>query len=184
MNAKNNKIHPHKYSMWVAMASITMMFIGFTSAYVVKRAQANWQVFSLPTAFYLSTVAILISSITMHFALKSHKRREMHRYKWLIGLTFALGILFSVLQWFGFEEMKASGLDVSSTVSASFLYVIIGAHVLHVLGGVVALMVLFLQTFRRNIRSYNSVPVEVVSTYWHFVDGVWIYLLIFFSIAR
>jgi cytochrome c oxidase subunit 3 len=69
MNAKNNKIHPHKYSMWVAMASITMMFIGFTSAYVVKRAQANWQVFSLPTAFYLSTVAIIISSITMHFAL-------------------------------------------------------------------------------------------------------------------
>jgi cytochrome c oxidase subunit 3 len=108
----------------------------------------------------------------------------MQRYKWLIGRTFALGILFSVLQWFGFEEMKASGLDVSSTVSASFLYVIIGAHVLHVLGGVVALMVLFLQTFRRNIRSYNSVPVEVVSTYWHFVDGVWIYLLIFFSIAR
>ncbi len=184
MNAQKNKIHPHKYSMWIAMASITMMFIGFTSAYVVKRAQANWLSFGLPQVFYVSTVLILLSSLTIYLAQRQFKARNMNAYKQLISVTALLGIAFAVCQAIGFADMKNHGLPLNSTVSASFIYVIVGTHVLHVLGGVVVLMVLFVRAFRTRVRTYSTVPIEVASTYWHFVDGLWLYLLIFFSLAR
>lgn len=184
MSASKNKIHPHKYSMWIAMASITMMFIGFTSAYVVKRAQANWQSFNLPGIFWVSTAVILISSLTIHLALRQFKARNMSSYKQLITLTALLGIAFAVCQIIGFADMKNHGLTLDSTVSASFIYVIVGAHILHVLGGVVVLMIMFVRAYRTRIRTYSPVPIEVAATYWHFVDALWIYLLIFFSLAR
>ncbi|WP_343700722.1 cytochrome c oxidase subunit 3 [Chitinophaga sp.] len=184
MNAQKNKIHPHKYSMWIAMASITMMFIGFTSAYVVKRAQASWLSFELPTIFWVSTGLILLSSVTIYFAQRQFKARNMGSYKQLITITALLGLAFAVCQVIGFSDMKNHGLALDSTVSASFIYVIVGAHILHVLGGVVVLMVLFFRAYRTRIRTYSAVPIEVASTYWHFVDGLWIYLLIFFSLAR
>lgn len=184
MNAQRNKIHPHKYSMWIAMASITMMFIGFTSAYVVKRSQANWLSFSLPNIFWVSTGIILLSSLTMHLALRQFKARNMSNYKMLITITAILGVAFAVCQVMGFSEMESHGLGLSKTVSASFIYVIVGVHILHVLGGVVALLILFFRAYRTRIRTYSSVPIEVAATYWHFVDGLWLYLLIFFSMAR
>lgn len=184
MSASKNKIHPHKYSMWIAMASITMMFIGFTSAYVVKRAQANWLSFNLPGIFWVSTAVILTSSLTIHLALRQFKARNMSSYKQLITLTALLGIAFAVCQIIGFTDMANHGLTLSSTVSASFIYVIVGTHILHVLGGVVVLMIMFVRAYRTRIRTYSSIPIEVAATYWHFVDALWIYLLIFFSLAR
>lgn len=184
MNAPKNKLHPHKYSLWIAMASITMMFIGFTSAYVVKRSQANWLAFELPAIFYVSTVLILLSSLTIYLAGRQFKARNMSAYKQLITLTALLGLGFVVCQFIGFADLKSNGLPLSSTVSASFIYVIVGAHVLHVLGGVAVLMVMFVRAFRTRIRTYSTIPIEVASTYWHFVGGLWIYLLIFFSLAR
>ncbi|MET6999547.1 cytochrome c oxidase subunit 3 [Chitinophaga defluvii] len=184
MSVQRKKIHPHKYSLWIAMGSMTMMFIGFTSAYVVKRAQANWLAFELPHIFWLSTAIILISSLTVHLALKQFKLRNMIRYKQLITLTAFLGVAFAVCQVMGFKQMASSGLPLDGPVSASFIYVILGVHILHVLGGVVALLVMFARAYRTRIRSYSAVPIEVAATYWHFVDVLWIYLLIFLSIAR
>lgn len=166
------------------MGSISMMFIGFTSAYVVKRSQANWLAFELPHIFWLSTAIILLSSLTIHLALKQFKERNMIRYKQLITITAILGVTFAVCQWIGFMEMKDHGLPLNGPVSASFIYVIVGVHILHVLGGVVALLVMFYRAYRTRVRSYSSVPIEVAATYWHFVDALWIYLLIFLSIAR
>lgn len=184
MNAQRNKIHPHKYSMWIAMASITMMFIGFTSAYVVKRSQANWLSFELPAIFWVSTGLILLSSLTMHLGLRQFKARSMGSYKSLITLTALLGVAFAVCQVIGFSDMKNHGLALDTTVSASFIYVIVGVHILHVLGGVVVLLILFFRAYRTRVRTYSAVPIEVAATYWHFVDGLWIYLLVFFSLAR
>jgi cytochrome c oxidase subunit 3 len=181
---QRKKIHPHKYSLWIAMGSISMMFIGFTSAYVVKRSQANWVSFDLPAIFWLSTAVILTSSLTVHLALKQFRNRNMQAYKQLITLTAVLGIAFAVCQWIGFTQMAQRGLPLNGPASASFIYVIVGVHILHVLGGVVALLIMFGRAFRTRVRSYSPVPVEVAATYWHFVDILWIYLLIFLTIAR
>lgn len=181
---QRKKIHPHKYALWIAMGSITMMFIGFTSAYVVKRSQANWVTFDLPMIFWASTAVIMASSLTVQMAVKQFRNRHMQAYKQLITLTAVLGIAFAVCQWIGFSQMAKNGLPLNGPASASFIYVIVGVHLLHVLGGVVALLVLFGRAFRTKVLSYSSVPIEVASTYWHFVDILWIYLLIFLSIAR
>lgn len=187
MNAvspERERIHPHKFTMWVAMGSIIMMFAGLTSAYVVKRSQTNWLEFDLPPVFWISTVVILVSSLTIHLALKAFKAREMQRYRLLITLTAVLGVAFSALQFAGFGTLHKNGIQffgAGSNPSASFLGIITGLHIAHVLGGVIALLVIFFRAFSVKNKVYTSVPVEIVATYWHFVDLLWIYLFVFFN---
>lgn len=184
VSTERKRIHPHKFTLWVGMGSIVMMFAGLTSAYIVKQSQANWLEFSLPSVFWVSTLVILVSSLTIHLALKAFKAREMLRYRRLITLTALLGVLFGVLQFAGFNALHKNGVQlfgVGSNPSASFLGIITGLHVLHVLGGVVALLVIFARAYRTKTRSYSATPVEIVATYWHFVDILWIYLFIFFN---
>jgi len=184
---QRNRIHPHKFTLWVAMGSIVMMFAGLTSAYIVRSNQANWLEFNLPAIFWYSTAVILASSITMHLSVKAFRAREMQRYRSLITITAALGVVFAVLQFFGFKELESHGvllLGQGSNPAASFLAIITGLHVLHVLGGVIAILVIFIRAYNTRLKSYNTVPVEIVSTYWHFVDILWIYLFVFFSIAH
>ncbi|MFC4231914.1 heme-copper oxidase subunit III [Parasediminibacterium paludis] len=181
------RIHPHKFTLWVAMGSIVMMFAGLTSAYIVKKNQANWLEFSLPGVFWYSTFVIIASSISIHLALKSFKAREMSRYRLLITITAALGVLFMTLQTIGFFSLEARNIHLTgpnSNAASSFLLVITLLHMLHVLGGVIAILVTFLRAFNTKSKSYSSVPIEVISTYWHFVDILWIYLFIFFNWLR
>jgi len=181
---QKKRIHPHKFTLWVALASITMMFAGFTSAYIIKRNQVNWVTFNLPAVFWYSTAVIIISSITLWLAQTAFKNREMVKYRNLVITTLVLGILFIVLQIVGFKQLWASGMTLTANVSFSFLYIIVGLHALHLLGGIIALLILFIKAFSTRIRNYDIVPVEVISTYWHFVDFLWIYLLIFLMMIR
>jgi cytochrome c oxidase subunit III len=181
---QRKKIHPHKFTLWVAIASITMMFAGVTSAYIVKKDQANWFSFDLPKAFWYSTLIIIISSVTIMLAQRKFKNREMAMYRRLLTVTFILGLAFIALQAMGFLELAKTGATLQKNVSVSFLYVIVGLHALHVLGGAIALMVMFAKAFSKSVRSYDSVPIEVMATYWHFVDFLWIYLLLFLLMIR
>jgi cytochrome c oxidase subunit 3 len=184
---QRKRIHPHKFSLWIGMASILMMFAGFTSAYIVKRGDGtNWLEFSLPPVFWYSTAVILLSSLTIFLAGKAFRDRNMPRYRSLITLTAILGVLFTVLQWSGFKYLQNHGVKLvgsNSNPAASFLGVITGVHMLHVLGGVVVLIVMFLRAYNSSKKSYSNVPIEVASTYWHFVDAIWIYLFVFFHIV-
>lgn len=177
---QQKRIHPHKFTMWVALGSIIMMFAGLTSAYVVKSGQASWQTINLPQFFWYSTAAILLSSLTMQMALRSFKDREMNKYRLLLGATLLLGVSFIVLQGLGFQQLWNTGIKLKGSGAGQFLYVIAGLHMIHVLGGIIALLVMVIKAFVGKVKSYNSVPVEVINTYWHFVDVLWIYLLIFF----
>jgi cytochrome c oxidase subunit 3 len=184
MNDQKRKIHPHKFTLWVAIGSILMMFAGLTSAYIVKRSQASWLMLEIPVIFWYSTAAILASSITVQLSLKALKAREMMAYKRWLMITAVLGVLFLVLQIVGFKQFGANDIRLigaGSNASYSFLLAISGLHGLHVLGGVIALVVIAIQAMRIATRSYNTVPLEVAATYWHFVDALWIYLFIFFN---
>jgi cytochrome c oxidase subunit 3 len=182
MATENKKIHPYKFTLWVAMGSIIMMFAGLTSAYIVKRNQANWQGFELPVIFTYSTVVILLSSVTMQLAVRSFKHRHMAAYRQFMIVTAILGSAFIAMQWTGFTQLHYMGIKLigpGSNVSGSFLAVIAGIHMLHVLGGVVALVAILLWALASKTRNYSSVPVEVTAQYWHFVDLLWIYLFVF-----
>jgi cytochrome c oxidase subunit III len=181
-NQQQKRIHPHKFTMWVAIGSIVMMFAGLTSAFIVKSNQTSWKTVTIPEVFWISTVVIVISSITLQMALRSFKQREMNRYRSLIGVTLLLGIAFIVLQWLGFQDLWAQKITFRGSGAGQFLYVIFGLHALHVAGGVIALFVMLVKAYAGKSKLYSAVPVEVAATYWHFVDLLWLYLLIFFLV--
>ncbi|MDP4150174.1 MAG: cytochrome c oxidase subunit 3 [Bacteroidota bacterium] len=180
VNDQRKKIHPHKFTLWVALGSIIMMFAGLTSAYIVKRNMGGWTGFPFPRAFWYSSAVILVSSLTVQMSLRAFRDREMQKYRNLITVTAVLGLLFVFLQWLGFRSIWNSGITLHGSGAGQFLYVIAGLHAVHVLAGVVALIVMFIRAYSARIRSYDSTPVELMSTYWHFVDLLWLYLFIFF----
>lgn len=181
---QRKKLHPHKFTLWVAIASILMMFAGLTSAYIVKSNLAGWNDIPMLTIFWVSTAAIVLSSLTMQLGLRSFRQRNMNQYRVLIAVTFFLGIAFVVFQCMGFWELwtEYNIRFKGSAGAGQFLYVIAGLHAIHVIGGVIVLMVMFIKAFFGKTKMYSSVPVEVAATYWHFVDLLWIYLLVFFIV--
>jgi cytochrome c oxidase subunit III len=177
---QQNKIHPHKFALWVAIAAIIMMFAGLTSAYIVKSGAPGWEEVRTPKIFWYSTVVLLISSLTIQASLRSFKQRAMQQFRTLFLITTTLGIAFVILQWEGFKYLWSHGVRFEGAGAGQFLYIIFGLHALHVLGGVMALIIIAAQQFFGKTRSYNVTSMEVMSTYWHFVDALWLYLLIFF----
>jgi len=177
---KGDKIHPHKFTMWVAIGSMLMLFAGLTSAYIVKSSQDNWISVDTPNFFWYSTIVIIVSSITIQMAYRAFKQREMPKYRQLLALTMVLGILFIMLQWLGFKWMWDHNVRFEGAGAGQFLYVIAGLHAIHVIGGIVALIIIVIKTFFGKVKNYSSVPVDIMKTYWHFVDLLWLYLLVFF----
>lgn len=199
------RIHPHKFALWIAMGSICMMFAGLTSAYIVRKAQGDWRFFDVPPVFWMSTACIVLSSLTVWMAVRAFKARTIGKYRRLVLVTLVLGILFGVFQAVGFyqlysnpqalvvlgpggekgyemleEGVRRDVVKVSGNVSESFLFIITGLHILHVLGGIVALAITYFRSFRKQVKVYNSTGIEIVASYWHFVDILWIYLFVFF----
>lgn len=181
---QRNKIHPHKFTLWVAIASIIMMFAGLTSAYIVKSGQAGWQEVNTPSIFWFSTATLILSSITIQSALRAMKNKNMAQFRRLLAATLVLGLVFVVLQWFGFSYLWKHGVHFEGAGAGQFLYIIFGLHALHVIGGIVALLITTIKQAFSKVRSYNVTSIEVLATYWHFVDVLWIYLLIFFIWIR
>jgi len=181
---QKNKIHPYKFNLWVAIGSMMMMFAGLTSAYIVKRNQANWTSFEIPNMFWVSTVVILLSSVTMYLSLRAFKARNVKQHRSLFFITLVLGVLFIVTQLLGFRQLYNQGFTLQKNVAFSFLYVIVGLHAVHVIGGIVALIVMNIKNVRSKTRQYSAVPFEVMGTYWHFVDVLWLYLLLFLVMIK
>ncbi len=184
MKQEKNRIHPLKFIMWSGCASIVMMFAGLSSAYIVKRNQANWLTYDIPVIFYYSTAVIIFSSITILLTRKAFVNREMKEYKGWLFVTAILGIAFVLLQYIGFRQLWASGITLTRNVSFSFLYIIVGLHAVHVLGGVVALVIMYLKSLSKRRKNYNPIYIDLMNTYWHFVDLLWIYLLFFLLVVR
>lgn len=184
LSDQKRKIHPHKFTLWVAIGSILMMFAGLTSAYIVKRSQVSWLMIEIPLIFWYSTVAIIASSVAIQLSLKALKQRNMIIYRRWLVITAVLGVLFLVLQVIGFAQFKSSDIRLvgaGSNASYSFLLAISGMHGLHVLGGVIALVIIAIRAVSISKRNYSTLPLEIAATYWHFVDILWIYLFIFFN---
>jgi cytochrome c oxidase subunit 3 len=196
---EQRKIHPQKFMMWVAIASMSMAFAGLTSGYMVREAQGNWRYFTMPGTFTISTIVIAISSITFFLGVKAFKAREIPKFRMLIGVTLILGITFCILQWMGFHQLynqlqqvringqllnETKAVRVDGNPSESFLFIIAGLHLLHLLGGIIALLFVFFRTFRTRIKTYNATGLEIAATYWHFVDALWIYLFVFLLVNQ
>ncbi len=182
--APTRKVNPQKFAMWFAIGSITLTFAGFTSAYLVRQGQGMWEAFAMPSIFYYSTVAILLSSITYFLGFKAFKANNKSSYNVMMLITLALGITFMVLQYMGFKELYAQNIRLNGNVSNSFFYVIAGAHLLHILGGIVALIAVLIRNAVISDVKRKQLGLEILGTYWHFIDILWLYLFIFLMTNR
>lgn len=160
-----------------------MMFAALTSAYIVKSGQAGWHEVKTPTIFFYSTAVLLLSSLAIQMAQLSFKKRSMAVFRSLLLVVVVLGVAFVVMQYKGFQWLWERGVHFEGSSGAGqFLYIIFGLHGLHVIGGVVAMIVLLLRQYIGSSRTYSTTPIEIMSIYWHFVDVLWIYLFVFFIV--
>lgn len=172
-----------KPMMWIAMVSMTMMFAGLTSAYVISSNREDWVSFDLPSAFVTSLLLILASSFTLHFSKVMLRKNNRTATTGLLLSTLALGLGFVYFQYQGFEQLKEMGLFFTgpeSAVSSSMLMVIVFAHVLHVAAGIISLFVVIYNHFKLRYKADDMLGLEVGAIFWHFVDLLWIGLFFFF----
>lgn len=176
-----------KPMLWISMISMVMFFAGLTSAYVVSMNREDWVTFDLPQAFYISTVLIVLSSITLFFSQKLLKKDNIQASFTLLLITLVLGLGFVWYQYVGFNELKAVGLYFTgpeSTVSTSFIIGITFMHILHLLAGIIVLLVVIYNHFKKKYSSADMLGFELGAIFWHFVDVLWIYLFFFFYFIR
>ncbi len=171
-----------KQMMWFGIASLIMMFAGLTSAYIVSSSRRDWTDFDLPQEFYYSTGVILLSSLTLLLAKRSISQNNMKGATILTVITFILGSVFVVMQFMGFESLIE--LDIyftgeGSNVRASFIYLIVMAHLAHIVAGLITLLVVTIQILRGKYAPTNYLGFELGAIFWHFVDLLWIFLLCF-----
>ncbi len=171
-----------KLLLWFAMVSIIMVFAGLTSAYVVSKSRVDWKNFDMPISFFVSTILILFSSFTFHLAKRYTKQDNQKSAGLMLLITLLLGIFFVVFQFEGFKELIKVGLYATgptSTVTTSFLYVVVVAHLAHLAGGLISLLVIIINNYRRKYNSKNTIGIELGAMFWHFLDFVWLYLFLF-----
>ena len=176
-----------KPMLWISMVSMTMMFIGLTSAYIVSSNREDWVLFELPSALYISTALIILSSITFLLAKKSISNDNRTATSVFLILTLVLGIGFVYYQVQGFYELREAGLYLAgkdSVVSASLLIVISFAHIIHVFAGLIVLMVVIYNHFKKRYNATETLGLELGGIFWHFVDILWILLFLFFYFIR
>jgi len=174
-------VNPQKFALWIGMASIIMMFTGWTSAYIVKHAAGNWLEFSLPSMFYVSTGLIVLSSICLHTSYIAYKKQKEGLYKGMLVIALILGISFVACQYQGWMQLYGMGVDLKANVAGSFTYLLTAAHAVHVLGGIACLIVAMIHALTLKFRYLEKRKnrYELVLQYWHFVGVLWIYLLLF-----
>jgi cytochrome c oxidase subunit III len=173
----------YKLLLLFAMISMIMMFAGLTSAFVVSKSRADWlKDFQFPTAFYFSTVVIIGCSITFHLAKKAIQKDNQKATTALLLTTLALGVLFVVLQFVGFGQIVSSGYyftGAESSITTTFLYIVTVVHLLHLAGGVIALLIIIFKQLKGKYSATETLGIELGAMYWHFLDLLWIYLFLF-----
>ena len=176
-----------KPMLWISMISMVMFFAGLTSAYVISMKREDWVNFGLPDAFYISTALIVVSSLTLILSQRFLKQDKRQLSLLLVVITFFLGIGFVWQQYVGFNELKSVGLFFTgpeSTVSTFFIIGITFMHVLHLLAGIIVLFVVIYNHFKYKYNSDEMLGFELGAIFWHFVDVLWIYLILFFYFIR
>jgi cytochrome c oxidase subunit 3 len=198
-----------RLGLLVALTPVLMLFVSFTSAYVVRQGLPtldprtnqlvrDWIPVKLPTLLLVNTAVLLVSSLGMELARRQTKlaavaatakpaggvsAKAEEKTPWL-AFTIALGLLFLFGQWMAWKQFAASGFYLSTTPSSSFVYLLTGAHAVHLMGGVLALLVAGVFTLLHRSVLTRSIVVDVAGWYWHFMAALWVYILLLLEFAR
>jgi cytochrome c oxidase subunit 3 len=173
-----------KMMLWFGIISLIMGFAGWTSAFIVSSSREDWfENFVLPTPFWYSTVVIVLSSVTFMLAKASVKKGLQRQTTLFLVSTLLLGVLFIGLQFSGFSEMVAMGYyftGPTSNVTLSYIFLIAFVHILHLVAGLISLIVVIVNQLRGKYNEEEYLGLSLGETFWHFLDLLWVYLVLFF----
>lgn len=177
-----------KMMLWFAMISMTMSFAGLTSAYVVSKSRPDWlSDFELPQAFYWSLAAVLISSLTIFLARKNIVKENQQQGMLFLIATLLLGVVFVIFQFQGFSQIIENGYFFTgseSSITTSFIYLVVILHLSHIAAGLIALLVVIYNHYKQKYKNGQTLGIELAETFWHFVDLLWVYLFLFLYFVR
>ena len=175
-------MNPSKFIVWLFIVSISMLFAALTSAYIVKQSGGEWLNFNLPGMFWITSVIIIVSSITMQLALKSAKEDRFNGLKTYLILTALLGVAFLLGQYQSWKQLVEMDVYFVGNPAGSFLYVLTGLHAAHIISGLIFLIVVIASSFKLKTHSKSIIRIEMCTTYWHFLGGLWLYLFLFLKL--
>ncbi|HXG63984.1 MAG TPA: cytochrome c oxidase subunit 3 [Blastocatellia bacterium] len=189
--SREDAIQPQKYrvGMWIGLVSIAMLFIALTSAYIVRQMPPesadrlnDWVWIDMPPVLWLTTAVILLSSVSVEFARRALRRSAYTRFRDWVMLTAVLGTLFLIGQLIAWRQLAAQGVYISTNPHSSFFYLLTSLHGVHLLGGLIGMSYIAAGALRYRIGVMRQTLVDVTALYWHFMDGLWVYLflLLFF----
>jgi cytochrome c oxidase subunit III len=169
--------------MTVGLGGILMFFMALVSAYIVRKdiPNADWHPLAVPRILWLNTAILIASSFTLAHARKLFRTNDDQGFRHWWGLTTILGVFFLIGQVIAWRQLAAAGLYLSTNPSSSFFYVFTAAHGLHLLGGVLALTWILFRPLHHLTRGTAT---EVAAMYWHFMDGLWVFLFLLFLQGR
>jgi cytochrome c oxidase subunit 3 len=179
----------YRTGMWVALASMAMLFTSLSSAYIVRSATAyDWLPVRMPRAVFVSTALLLISSVTIEISRRKLKHSLHDAYARYLLITVLLGLVFLASQLSAWRQLSAQGVYLSSHPHSSFFYLLTGAHGVHLAGGLLALIFLWVRSRREPgtplAKAKSQAAADAVSIYWHFMDALWIYLFLLLFLWR
>ena len=172
-----------KMMLWFGIVSLIMSFGGLTSAFIVSSSREDWlNDFELPNSFFISTIIITFSSLVFITAKKALLKEKYLLSQSLVLGVFVLGLAFIYNQFLGFNELITSGYNFTgptSNITMSYIYIIAVAHILHVIAGLISLAVVIVNHFKKQYTPVSKLGFDIASTFWHFVDLLWVYLFLF-----
>lgn len=173
---------PDRFGLWAFLGTISMLFVGFTSAYVVRRSGADWRPIAPPSLLWVNSAVLLASSACLQRARRLLRAWDLAGARsWLAGTGF-LGVLFVAGQWLAWRQLESQGVYLASNPHSSFFYVLTGLHALHLAGGLVWFAVLQAKLARMALTP-GSDGLRLFATYWHFLAVLWIYLVFLLFVA-
>jgi len=168
----------------MGMMTILMFFMSLTSAYIVRKGLGgDWQPLELPKILYLNTLVLIVSSVTIERARRRLANQEVEVFHRWWGVTTALGLVFLAGQYAAWLELRAAGVFLATNPASSFFYLLTAAHGAHLTGGILALLYVALRNWQGR-EARRSLATDVSSVYWHFMDGLWVFLLLLLNLGR
>ena len=168
----------YRTGMWLALVAVTMLFVAFTSAYIVRSGLSDdWQPIAIPSVLWANTVLLILSSLTLERTRRVLQLGLREAFNRWLSVTAILGVTFLAGQLEAWRQLASQGIYLATNPSSSFFYLLTGAHGVHLLGGMLALLYVTVEAWRYRLGPAKRTVLEVTAIYWHFMDGLWIYIL-------
>ena len=187
-NPFTKRREPLNFLLWLGIGGSVLAFSVLLTIYIIRKEGPSWQLTTLPGVFWLSTLAVSLSSVTLHEANRAFQTEQFPLYRTGMASTFFLGLLFVILQAWGWLSLHEQGLLMHNNTAVGFVYVLSGLHLAHILGGLFFLGKYFrealihksyVDAFVYSVNPPNRLKLKLITTYWHFVDVLWLALFLF-----